>query len=84
LGSLAPLERQVDAAEKRAASLNLSAAWERRGIGLNFEVVDDGALPGRAARLRGAAWAGVTTLLCGLPLVAMAVGAFSPIKRGQL
>jgi hypothetical protein len=83
LGSLGSLEQKVEAAERRAASLNLSAAWERRGIALNFEVVDGGTLPGRAARLQAAVWAGVTTLLCGLPLIAMAVGAFAPDKRGR-
>lgn len=83
VGSLGALEREVDAAERRAATLDLGAAWERRGIGLNFEVVDDGALPGRAARMQAAAWAGGTTLLCGLPLIAVAVGAFSSNKRGQ-
>jgi hypothetical protein len=83
LGSLGALQREVELAERRAAALNLSAAWERRGIALNFEIVDGGALPGRAARLQAAAWAGVATLLCGLPLIAMAVGAFSPDQRGQ-
>lgn len=81
LGSLPALEREVDAAERRAASLDLGAARESRGIGLNFEVVDDGSLPGRAARARAAAWAGGATLLCALPLVAMAVGAFLPNSR---
>ena len=83
LGSLGGLEHQVDAAERRATTLDLGAAWERRGIGLNFEVVDDGSLPGRAARVRSVVWAGATTLLCGLPLIAVAVGAFSSNKRGQ-
>jgi hypothetical protein len=63
--------------------MELGAAWERRGIGLNFQVVDDGSLPGRAARARAAAWAGVATLLSGLPLLAIAVGAFLPTKEGQ-
>jgi hypothetical protein len=83
LGSLGALEHEVDAAERRAATLDLGAAWEKRGIGLNFEVVDDGALPGRAARFQAAVWAGATTLVCGLPLIAAAVGAFSSNKRGQ-
>jgi hypothetical protein len=83
LGSLPALEREVDAAERRATSLDLGAAWERRGMGLSFEVVDDGSLPGRARLARNAAWAGSVTLLCGLPLVAMAVGAFAPNKRGR-
>lgn len=83
LGSMPALEREVEVAEKRAATMELGAAWERRGIGLSFDVVDDGSLPGRARRARGAVWAGLTTLLCGLPLVAMAVGAFLPSKEGQ-
>jgi hypothetical protein len=83
LGSLDALQREVETAERRAAALRLSAAWERGGMALNFAVVDDGALPGRAARLQAAAWAGVTTLFCGLPLIAMAVGAFSPEQRRQ-
>lgn len=83
LGSLGALQREVEVAERRAASLNLSAAWERRGIALNFEIVDGGTLPGRAARLKAAAWTGAVTLLCGLPLIAMAVGAFGSEPRGQ-
>jgi hypothetical protein len=83
LSSLPALEREVDAAARRATTLDLGAAWERRGIGLSFQVVDDGSLPGRAAVARGAAWAGSATFLCGLPLVALAVGAFLPNKRGR-
>jgi len=83
LGSMPALERELEMAERRAATLELGAAWERRGIGLSFEVVDDGALPGRAARARNATWAGVATLLCGLPLVAMTVGAFRPSKEAE-
>lgn len=83
LGSMPALEREVETAERRAANLELGAAWERRGIGLNFEMVDEGALPGRAARARAALWAFGSTLLCGLPLVALAVGAFSSPTRGR-
>lgn len=83
IGSMPALERELSAAERRAAALELGAAWERQGIGLNFEVVDDGAVPGRAARVQRALWAGVATLLCGLPLVAITVGAFRPSKEAQ-
>jgi len=84
VGSLGALQREVENAERRAAALKLSAAWERRGIALNFDVVDGGALPRRAARLQAATWSGIATLLTGLPLIAMAVGAFSSDdKRGQ-
>jgi hypothetical protein len=81
LGSLGSLEHQVDAAERRASSLELGAALERQGIGLSFQVVDDGSLPGRAARLRAALWAGAASFCFGLPLIAFGVGAFAT-KRG--
>ncbi len=83
LGSLGAVERQVDAAERRAASSDVGAALEGRGIGLYFEIVDDGSLPGRAGQRKFALWAGGTTFLLGLPLVALAIGAFYPSKRGQ-
>lgn len=81
LGSLGSLEHQVDAAERRASNLELGAALERQGIGLSFQVVDDGSLPGRAARMRAALWAGAATLCFGLPLIALGVGAFAT-QRG--
>jgi hypothetical protein len=84
LGSLDALEKQAELAQRRAAKLDLSAALERRGIGLHFEVVDEGALPGRAGRLRATLLAvGVSFLSC-LPLIAVAVGAFTPAKRGAI
>lgn len=82
LGSLAALERRVDAAERRAASSELGALLEREGMGLSFQVVDDGALPGRAVRVRTALVTALATFGFGLPLVALAVGAFG-VKRGQ-
>jgi hypothetical protein len=84
LGSLAAIERQVDVAERRAANTDVGAALERRGIGLSFQVVDDGSLPARAGQLQTALLAGGTTFLFGLPLIAMAVGAFYPARRGQV
>jgi hypothetical protein len=83
LGSLGALERQVDAAEARAATSDVGAALEGRAVGLYFEIVDDGSLPGRAGQQKAALLAGGTTFLFGLPLVAMAIGAFYPSKRGQ-
>jgi hypothetical protein len=81
LGSLGSLERQVDAAERRANTSELGAALERQGIGLSFQVVDDGALPGRAARVRAALLAALASFCFGLPLTALGVGAFA-VKRG--
>lgn len=83
LGSLPAIERQVDVAERRATTSEVGAALERRGIGLYFQVVDDGSLPGRAGRLASAWLAGGAVFLLGLPLVGLAVGAFYPVKRGQ-
>jgi hypothetical protein len=82
LGSLGSLEHQVDAAERRAATLDLNAAYERRGICLYFEVVEEGALPPRAGRLALLLLAGGATVVFSLPLIAIGVGAFSSQERG--
>jgi hypothetical protein len=81
LGSLGSLEHQVDAAERRASTLEVGATLERQGMGLSFQVVDDGSLPGLAARVRAALLASAATFFFGLPLVALGVGAFA-VKRG--
>jgi hypothetical protein len=81
LGSLGSLERQVDNAERRASTSELGAALERQGIGLSFQVVDEGGLPGRAARLRAAFLAALASCCFGTPLLALGVGAFAA-KRG--
>jgi len=83
LGSLGRLERDVEAAERRASALDLGATLERHGMGLSFQIVDDGSLPGRAGRLQAQALAGAATFVFGLPLIALGVGAFLP-KRGEV
>lgn len=80
LGSLPALELKQDERERRAASLALGAALERQGVGTRFEVVDDGLLPHDGAKTERALLAGATFVF-GLPLLAIAVGAFAP-KRG--
>jgi hypothetical protein len=82
LGSVPALERQVDAADRRAASLGLEATLERHGMGMSFEVVDEGSLPARGGRARALLVAGLSTFVLGLPLIATAVGAFATSKRG--
>jgi hypothetical protein len=81
LGSIPTLERQRDAAEQRAARLALGAALESRGLGMSFEIVDDGALSTATERRDKRIYLATISLILGLPLVAMAVGAFDP-KRG--
>jgi hypothetical protein len=81
LGSLSPLERELDEATRRAASYELGAALEQGGVGLRFEIADDASLPSGAARTRWAALAAVGSFVLGLPLAALAVGAFSPGRR---
>ncbi|HKY40928.1 MAG TPA: hypothetical protein VJN18_33570 [Polyangiaceae bacterium] len=76
LGSVGALQQQLEAAERRAASLELGAALERRGMGLYFEVVEEGALPSRAGRERQLLLVFGSALLTGLPLVAMTIAAF--------
>jgi hypothetical protein len=78
VGSLPALELERDAIEHRATALKLEAALESGGLGMRFEVVDDGEMS-RERRDDRAALA-AATLLLGLPLVAMAVGAFNPKK----
>jgi hypothetical protein len=82
LGSLDGLERRAETAERRAAALDMNAALEQQGIGLYFDVVDDGALPGRAAQLQGELLSAGLAILLALPLLAMAVGA-ATLQRGQ-
>jgi hypothetical protein len=83
LGTVSTLERDLEAAERREAALELAAALERGGMGLYFQVVDEGALPSRAGRVQAMVlWFG-GAFLCGLPLVALSIGAFFP-KRGQV
>jgi hypothetical protein len=83
LGTVSTLERELEAAERREAALELAAALERGGMGLDFQVVDEGALPSRAGRVQALVlWFG-GAFLCGLPLVALSMGAFFP-KRGQV
>jgi hypothetical protein len=82
LGSLDALELQAVAAERRAAAIQASAALERGGIGMYFDVVDDGALPSRAAQLQGELLGTGAAIFLSLPLIAMAVGA-ATLQRGQ-
>jgi hypothetical protein len=78
LGSMDSLERDLEAATRRAASFQLGAALEQGGVGLSVEVVDDATLPNDARRNYWIALAAGASFLLGLPLSAMAVGAFFP------
>jgi hypothetical protein len=80
LGSIPALERRQDERERRAASLALGAALERRGIGTLFEVVNDAVLPAAAGLKNTRSFAAGATLVFGLPLLAMAIGALAPRK----
>lgn len=81
LGSLGPLERRAEASERRAGALDLSAAFERGGIGLDFEVVDDATLPSGRDALATRLWLAASSFALGAPLLTMAIGAFAG-KRG--
>jgi len=83
IGSLTGLERQVQEAERHSASLDLGAALEQRGMGLSFQVVDDGTLPGDARRQRAELWSAGAALLLGFPFIVLAIGAFENPTRGQ-
>lgn len=80
LGSVPALQLQVDAAERRAAALDLGADFEARGIGLRFDVAEDADAPlfDRHSRLRLLGLASAFVL--GLPLVLLTVGAFTTAR----
>lgn len=82
-GSIETLERELEAAQRYKAALDLSSALEKKGVGLHFEVVDDGSLP-RSLAISKTELAVLACLIFvfGLPLTALAVGAFST-KRGH-
>jgi hypothetical protein len=78
LESLPALELAQDQREKREASLAFGAAIERRGVGTVFQVVDDASLPGDAGARGTREFLGAAAFVLGLPLLAIAVGAFAP------
>ena len=78
LGSLPAIERTLDHHERREAALALGAAFEQRGVGMVFEVVDDPSLPTDTEAQTTRAIVASAAFVLGLPLLAIAVGAFSP------
>jgi hypothetical protein len=80
LGSLPAIERTLDQHERREAALALGAAFEQRGVGMVFEVVDDPSLPTDREAQTARAIVASTAFVFGLPLLAIAVGAFSPSR----
>jgi hypothetical protein len=78
LGSLPALELSQDERERRAASMALGAALEQRGIGMVFEVVNDASLPTDTGATKRRVLVAGTAFVFGLPLLAIAVGAFAP------
>lgn len=79
MGTLASLDREITAAQRTNAELELGAAYESSNAGMRFEVVDDGSIA-KSDRLQPVQLAGIgiVTLALGLPLAALAVGAFAP------
>jgi hypothetical protein len=82
LASVGALEQELERVERRAAQLAVGAALERRGVGLYFDVVEDGALPSRAGQQQALLLVAGASFITGLPLVAMALAAFGT-QRGS-
>jgi hypothetical protein len=77
--TLLELERDLEISEQRSAALELGKDIEQHRLGLLFQTVDAGEIPRSATREpRDLVWLGFLTFLFGLPLGAIAVGAFSP------
>lgn len=76
--TLEVLERDLEIAEHRSATLDLGKGIEDHELGLLFQTVDRGEIPRSAEREpRDLVLLGALTFIFGLPLAAMAVGAFS-------
>lgn len=81
LGSLPGLEARQNETERREAELSLGAALERSGNGMSFQVVDDASVASGAGARNSQIGLAVAAFTLGLPLIAMAVGAFAQKKR---
>jgi hypothetical protein len=83
--SLQGAERQLADAESRKADLELGRDLEQGGLGLRFEVIDEGAISESAGiGFDDLLFVGLCTLLLGLPLLVLAVGAFDSKIRDSL
>jgi hypothetical protein len=78
LGTLPALELRQDECERREANVALSAALERRGMGMLFQVVDDAVLPSDAVLRDGRAVLATGAFVLGLPFLAITLGALGP------
>lgn len=78
--SATTLALREDLAERREAEIAVGAALEASGMGLSFEVVNDGSLPTRSERADTNLLVAGASVLFGLPLVIVGVGAFAPRK----
>ena len=82
MGSLVALERQAEAAERRATKLQLGAEFEQHGMGLSFEVADDASVGNPARRGPLALLIAGLAMLLGFPLMALGVGTFGAPRTG--
>jgi hypothetical protein len=82
LGTLPALDQRRDLLMKRASTLSLGAAFATDGLGMSFDVVDDGSLSTEAERRDSRPLFTALSFVLGIPLIAMAVGAFGPTRGG--
>lgn len=75
--SVEGMQQRLNEAEKRKAAFDVGSIIEQHGLGLNFEVVDSGAVSVRYdLAASDVAWLGIITFLLLAPLVTITVGAF--------
>jgi hypothetical protein len=81
-GSLPMLEARVAEAARLKAAFDLGAAFEKKQLGLVFELVDGGGIPAsEGIDRRDCLLLGAVFFVLGFPLVALGVGAFKPTRQ---
>ena len=82
---LEAIDGRLGALETSQAALEVGAAFEQRRIGLRFEVIEQGSIPGaEGVDAEDAVGLGLLTFVFGLPFVGLGVAAFdTKLRNGE-